>query len=206
MAVFSSYLMYVLFFKLETVCYYCIGSATFCISLLILSIFGNDWEDIGEVFFNAIVAALITGVVTLGIYANVGTEVVSGDRIPIPLPQTQAQPPKGWEITTTSGESEIALAKHLTAIGAKDYSAFWCPFCYKQKQLFGKEAFAEIDYVECDPQGENSRTQLCVDAQIQGYPTWEINGQLYSGLKTLEELAALSNYQGPTDFKYVFEK
>jgi hypothetical protein len=174
----------------------------FCISLFLLSVFGHDWEDLGEVFFNAIIAALITGVLTLGIYANVGSETAIGDRIPIPLPQTEAQPPKGWEITTTSGESEIALAEHLTSIGAKDYSAFWCPFCHKQKQLFGKEAFAKIDYVECDPQGENPRTQLCIDAKIQGYPSWEINGQLYPGIKTLEELATLSNYQGPTNFKY----
>ncbi|WP_193199674.1 hypothetical protein [Nostoc sp. MG11] len=30
----------------------------------------------------------------------------------------------GWSITTTSGEAEIALARHLVNIGAKEYAAW----------------------------------------------------------------------------------
>ena len=215
MTVFSAYLMFVLATELKTLCPYCIGSALFSLSLLVVTIVGRDWEDLGQIFFTAIVVGLLTIVVTLGIYSGVNSsiaqangsaeEVVDADGlIAIPEPRGNPQPPKGWNITTASGAAEIALAQHLTAIGAKKYGAFWCPHCYEQKQLFGKEAFAEIDYVECDPQGENPQRDTCMATGIQSYPTWEIDGELYPGTKTLQELAELSNFTNETDasFKY----
>ncbi|HAC64451.1 MAG TPA: hypothetical protein DCF68_13155 [Cyanothece sp. UBA12306] len=201
MAVFSGYLMYILATALQTVCYYCIGSAVFSLSLMGLSVFGREWEDIGQIFFVPIVVAMITLVGTLGVYANVNGPTADG-RIPIPEIKTQPQPPKGWEITTTSGEAEIALAKHLTAIGAKKYGAFWCPHCYEQKQLFGKEAFKEINYIECDPSGKNPQPQVCLDAGVQSYPTWEVKGQVLRGTQLPRKLAEISGYEGTTDFKY----
>ena len=71
MAVFSSYLMYVLATKIQSVCYYCIGSALFSLSLLILTIIGREWEDMGQIFFTGAIVALLTLVGTLGVYANV---------------------------------------------------------------------------------------------------------------------------------------
>jgi len=130
-------------------------------------------------------------------------EVVDADGlIAIPKPAGEPKPPEGWQINTTSGAAEIALAKHLTATGAKKYGAFWCPHCYEQKQLFGSEAFAEINYFECDPQGKNPQREACLAAGIQSFPTWEIEGKFYPGTKTAEELAKLSNYQGEQGFKY----
>ena len=202
MAVFSGYLMYVLFFDLQSVCYYCIGSASFSLSLLLLSIFGRDWEDVGQIFFTFVPVAMVTLVATLGIYSNINSSVASTGKTPIPVVTTEPQPPLGWPITTTSGESEIALAKHLTSIGAKKFGAFWCPHCYEQKQLFGKEAFKEVNYVECAPQGKNPQPKLCRDSGIKGFPSWEINKQIYAGTQTLEKLAELSAYEGPTEFKY----
>ncbi|GAB4524691.1 MAG: vitamin K epoxide reductase family protein [Pleurocapsa sp.] len=212
MAVFSGYLMYILATKLQTVCPYCIGSALFSLSLLILTTTGRDWEDLGQILFTGVMVAMLTLVGALGVYANVnnpvadannGVEVVDADGL-IPIPETQGnpQPPHGWEVTTTSGEAEIALAQHLTAIGAKKYGAFWCPHCYEQKQLFGQEAFSKIDYIECDPQGENPQRDACIAAGIKSFPTWEINGEFYSGVKTASELAELSGYDGADDFKY----
>jgi uncharacterized membrane protein len=204
MAVFSGYLMYILATELKTVCYYCIGSALFSVSLLVLAIVGREWEELGQIFFTAIIVGTITIVGTLAVYANIDSPsaVAPGERIPIPEPTTNPQPPVGWEITTTSGEAEIALAKHLNSIGAKEYGAFWCPHCYEQKQLLGKEAFKELNYVECDPQGKNPQPQACQDAGVQSFPTWEINGKLYPGVQLPEKLAELSGYQGPTNFKY----
>jgi hypothetical protein len=119
---------------------------------------------------------------------------------------TAAKPPYGWEVTTVSGKAEIALAKHLKAIGAKEYGAFWCPHCYDQKQLFGKEAGEILKkegvYIECDPQGVNGNPQACRDAGIKGFPTWIIKGQEYSGTQRLEKLAEVSGYTGPMNFKY----
>ena len=202
MAVFSGYLMYVLFFKLQSVCYYCIGSALFSLSLLILSIIGRDWEDLGQIFFTGIIVAMITLVGTLGVYANVDSPIADGSGIPIPKTITNPTPPYGWKITTTSGEAEIALAKHLTEIGAKKYGAFWCPHCYEQKQLFGKKAFDDIDYVECAAEGKNPQPLVCQEVGIKSYPTWQIKGKLYRGVQTLDKLAELSGYDGLQDFKY----
>lgn len=213
MAVFSAYLMYVLATQLKTVCPYCIGSALLSLSLFILTITGKDWEDLGQIFFTGMIVALLTLVVTLGIYSNVNSsiaqangtqeEVVDADGlISIPEPVGDPKPPVGWEINTTSGEAEIALAKHLTATGVKKYGAFWCPHCYEQKQLFGKEGFAEIDYIECDSQGKNPQRDVCIAAGIQSFPTWEIDGKMNPGTKNLAELAELSNYQGNKEFKY----
>lgn len=213
MTVFSAYLMFILATELKTVCLYCIGSAAFSLSLLIFTITGRDWEDLGQILFTGVIVGLLTIVVTLGIYSGVNSpiaqangsaqEVVDSDGfIAIPEAQGNPRPPKGWEITTASGEAEIALAKHLSEIGAKKYGAFWCPHCYEQKQLFGQEAFAEIDYIECDPQGQNPQREACMAAGIQSYPTWEINGQLYPGTKTPQELAELSNFSPEENFKY----
>ena len=215
MAVFSAYLMFILATELKTLCFYCIGSALFSLSLLVLTITGKDWEDIGQIFFTGAMVALLTIVVTLGIYSKINDSAIADDstvreevvdpqdgKIVIPEPVGDPKPPKGWEINTVSGEADIALAKHLTATGAKKYGAFWCPHCFEQKQLFGKEGFAEVDYVECDSQGENPQRDVCIAKGIQSFPTWEIDGQLYPGTKVLDELAELSKYEGNKEFKY----
>ncbi|MBE9117759.1 vitamin K epoxide reductase family protein [Lusitaniella coriacea LEGE 07157] len=203
MAVFSSYLMYLLAFKLQSVCLYCIGSAILSWSLLILTIVGRSWEDFGQLVFTGFIVAMVTLVGTLAVYANVNNPSVANGQTPIPQTATQPNYQKGtWEITTNSGAAEIALAEHLSETGAKKYGAFWCPHCHEQKQLFGKEAFKKVDYIECAVVNSKEQAPECTAAKIQSYPTWEINGELHKGSQTLEELAELSGYQGPTDFKY----
>jgi len=205
MAVFSSYLMYILFSQLQVPCLYCITSAIFAFTLLGLTIAGRDWDDLGQILFTGIIVGFITLIATLVIFNSSSETAEQPDatrRVPIPAITTEPQPPSGWAITTTSGPAEIALAEHLTTVGAKFYGAFWCPHCYEQKQLLGQEAMAKINYQECDPNGENSKPQACIDAQIQSYPSWEINGEIYRGTQTLENLAQYSGYKGRTDFKY----
>ncbi|NJN31105.1 MAG: vitamin K epoxide reductase family protein [Synechococcales cyanobacterium RM1_1_8] len=197
MTVFSGYLMYLLTTELKAFCIYCVGSAAMSLSLLVLTLLGRHWEDGGKLFFQGIIVAMITLIATLGIYASGGD---SGVRAAV----YQAQPANNpsAEATTTSGPAEIALAEHLKAIGAKKYSAWWCPHCYEQRQLFGKEAFKLIPTVECSPDGLDAQPQACQAAQVQSYPSWEINGQLYAGTMELRELAQLSSHTGPSDFQY----
>lgn len=210
MATFSAFLMYVLAFKLQMVCYYCIGSALFSFSLLTLTIIGHDWEDMGQIIFTGVAIALITLVSAVGVYANVDVavhqnppEIAQDGKIVIPKPTVPPQPPIGWEITTTSGESEIALADHLAKSDAVMYSAYWCPHCYDQKQLFGKEAFNNhLKKVECTPEGKDGEPQKCVDAKIRAFPTWIIQGKVYEGVQSLEKLAELTGYTGKQNFKY----
>lgn len=198
MVVFSAYLIYISLFELQAECIYCLTSAACSLGLFIFAIIGREWEEVGQIIFTSIIVAMITLVGALGIYAL--PSQTSGTVIPEARGQPQA--PTGWEITTTSGDAEIALARHLTSIGAKKYGAFWCPHCYEQKQLFGQKAFALINYIECDPQGKNPQKELCIAAGIQGFPSWEIKGKIYPGTQSLEKLAQLSGYSGPNNFKY----
>jgi uncharacterized membrane protein/glutaredoxin len=201
MTVFSGYLMYVLAFQIKAVCFYCIGSAIFSLSLLGLTLFGNTWEDIGQILFTGLIIVMVTLIGTLGVYANIASPGATG-RTLVSLPTTPPAPGKGWEITTTSGAAEIALAEHLAASGAKEYGAYWCPHCFQQKELFGKEAFAKVPYVECAPDGVNAQTQACQAAGVKAFPTWVINGEIHSGVRSLEKLAELSGYTGDRNFKY----
>ncbi|KAK7840785.1 thiol-disulfide oxidoreductase lto1 [Quercus suber] len=102
------------------------------------------------------------------------------------------------EITTTSSPFAVSLAKHLNSIGAKMYGAFWCSHCLEQKQTFGQEAAKLLDYVECFPDGYRKGTKMakaCTDAKIEGFPMWEINGQVLSGEQELSELARISGFK-----------
>ncbi|MDX2239871.1 MAG: vitamin K epoxide reductase family protein [Leptolyngbyaceae cyanobacterium bins.302] len=192
MLVFSGYLMYLIAFVIKAVCVYCVASAFFSASLFILTIVGREWKEVGQILFPGIIVATLVLVGTLGVYANVNNPQ---------LAESNSQQ-LGLEITTTSGEAEIALAKHLAQTGAKFYGAWWCPHCHDQKQLFGKEAAQSLPYIECSTADGSGQTQICQDQKIEGYPTWEINGQrLQSGTKSLEELAQASNYQGSRNFR-----
>jgi glutaredoxin len=91
---------------------------------------------------------------------------------------------------------EAQLVEHLNQTNSVMYGAYWCSHCADQKALF-KEAASQLTYVECAADGQNSQFQLCQDQQIKGYPTWEIGGQFYPGVKSLEELSRLSNYPSP---------
>ena len=94
-----------------------------------------------------------------------------------------------------SDSPALGLANHLTEIGAQMFGAYWCPHCQEQKKKFG-DAFSAVDYVECDPGGENPRTQLCLDNDIEAFPTWIINDEHHLGVHSLAELAELSGYEG----------
>lgn len=79
------------------------------------------------------------------------------------------------------------------------YGTYWCGACRYQRKLFG-EASKLVDEVECDPKGKNPQPGLCRRAGIAAYPTWEINGRMYRGVRSLTDLANLSGYEGSYDF------
>ncbi|WP_448564092.1 vitamin K epoxide reductase family protein [Trichothermofontia sp.] len=195
MTIFSAYLMYILFTQIQGTCIYCVTSAGLSLSLFVLSIIGHDWEDIGQLVFTGLIVGMVTLIGTLGIYANVSaperaTNAATGQSVGVPPP-----------VQSESGPAEIALAQHLTAIGAKVFTAYWCPACRQQKELFGEPAVQDLDIVECDPKGQNARVDLCQAAPLEGFPTWEIKGQFYTGVRPLNDLADLSNYTGPRNFR-----
>ena len=98
-------------------------------------------------------------------------------------------------VTSESTKESIELAKYLNDKGVVKYSAYWCPNCLNQSELFGKQAYKELNVVECARDGINSQTQLCIDKKIQGFPTWEINGKLILGVLSLNELSKLTGFK-----------
>ena len=192
MMIFSGYLMYLLTAEIKAVCLYCVGSALLSTGLFLLALFGQDWPELSQPLFTGTLTAIVILVGTLGLYSNVNNPTTAGDG-------PDAKP--GIAVTTQSGAAEIALAQYLKDTGSVFYGAWWCPHCHDQKQLFGQEATQIIPYVECSTPDGQGQTSECQAAQITGYPTWEVNGERLSGTQTLEELAQLSGYQGPSDFR-----
>jgi uncharacterized membrane protein len=185
MVVFSLLLMGLLVFKIKAFCFFCVLSAVLSLALFALSLAGGDWDDRGQLVFRGVIVALVVGLVGLGWAASV-------DR-PAAL-TTKGTPPA---VISASTPATLALAEHLKARGAVMYSAYWCPHCHEQKELFGKEATAKLTIVECAADGVNSQRALCEQKKIEGFPSWEIDGRLDSGVKPLAKLAQLSGYTGP---------
>ncbi len=192
MMVFSGFLMYILATDIKAVCPYCIASALMSTAMFFLVVLGRRWVDRSQLLFSGVIIAMVALVSTFGLYAANG-QIGAG---PVATDGTA-----GPEITTSSGEAEIALASHLTDIDAKMYGAYWCPHCHDQKQLFGKEASKKIPYIECAEDGAKSQAALCQTVpEVKGYPTWDVKGQFLSGAQSLQTLAEASGYEGPTDF------
>ncbi|KAG8373609.1 hypothetical protein BUALT_Bualt11G0042100 [Buddleja alternifolia] len=218
MAVASAYFLYIL--STEFVgesCLYCLASAILSFSLFFISLKVFPQQD-GLSFLRHVTAHAIAitkpGFILqsfgshelqkiLGLQLSIATLVVialtgsyngaqsisSSSMAETEIPYVET------EITKESSPLALSLAKHLHSIGAKLYGAFWCSHCLDQKEIFGREAAKLLDYVECFPDGVMKGTkmsQACVDAKLEGFPTWIINGQVLSGEKQLSELAELS--------------
>ncbi|MBM5816387.1 MAG: vitamin K epoxide reductase family protein [Cyanobacteria bacterium K_Offshore_surface_m2_239] len=188
MAIFSLVLIGVMVFKIKAFCAFCLLSAALSLALMIISILGGEWIEPGQLVFRGILIGLAVLVFGIGWATAVDRpeSVITKGMAPI--------------VTSPSSPAAVALAKHLTAKGAVMYTAYWCPHCHEQKELFGKEATAQLKVVECAPDGKNSQAELCKTKQIQGFPSWEINGTIESGVKPLAKLAAMSDYKGPNGF------
>jgi hypothetical protein len=106
--------------------------------------------------------------------------------------------PQGIGSSSADGAStyEAQLADHLAATGGVMYGAHWCPYCAEQLAMF-EDAADRVPYVECAADGENAQPELCQQRGIEGYPTWEIDSQLYPGMQSLDELAARSGFSAP---------
>jgi len=86
-----------------------------------------------------------------------------------------------------------AFAQCLGDRGAIFYGAFWCPHCQNQKKMFGKSEKL-LPYVECSTPNGQGQLQVCIDAGIQSYPTWEFSdGSRLNGEIPLQTLAEKTN-------------
>ncbi|MCB9809109.1 hypothetical protein H6776_01795 [Candidatus Nomurabacteria bacterium] len=90
------------------------------------------------------------------------------------------------------------FAECIADSGATFYGAFWCPHCLDQKSMFGKAADS-LPYVECSLPDRSGQTEECTEAGITGYPTWDYQGDRFSGTLSLEVLAALTQCELPPE-------
>ncbi|MEA5424612.1 vitamin K epoxide reductase family protein [Synechococcus sp. CCY9202] len=182
MAVFSLLLLGLMVFKIQAFCFFCLLSATLSLALCVFSLLQGGWEDRGQLLFRGVLVALVVALVGLGWAASVDRPAAV---------DTRGTPPA---VIAASTPESIALAEHLTATGAVMYSAYWCPHCHEQKELFGKEATTKLKVIECAADGKNSQKELCDSKNLEGFPSWEIKGKLDSGVKSLEQLKLISGF------------
>ena len=150
-----------------------------------LTLIGGGWDDLGKMIFRGTLLSL--GVLLGGLIWASAVDPVQ----PEAIENIQGAPPA---VETKSSSNQIALAKHLQAKGFVMYSAYWCPHCHDQKEMFGKEASKELVIIECAEDGIDSQRELCLSKGIEGFPSWEINGKIESGVKSLKELSRQSGY------------
>ena len=83
------------------------------------------------------------------------------------------------------------FAQCLNDNGAKMFGAYWCPHCSDQKKMFGS-SWKYVNYVECSLPNRGGETQVCIDENIESYPTWEVNGERIGGIVALTRLSELT--------------
>mmetsp|Transcript_55858 Transcript_55858/g.110992 ORF Transcript_55858/g.110992 Transcript_55858/m.110992 type:complete len:370 (+) Transcript_55858:122-1231(+) len=108
--------------------------------------------------------------------------------LPSPPEPDAVAPP----ISKPSGAREVAVAKAVADGGATFYGTYWCPACDVQRQLFGKDAWKFVPYVECDPRAAVAQPGRCNNANVQAIPLWVMrDGSRHEGVQSLEQLEAL---------------
>lgn len=201
MATFSSFLLSLLFNTLHQSCPYCILSAGLSLTMGFTAWFTgmlptNNRENgvklaLGS-FATTIIASLILFVgideAALTAYQN---DVLASNGLSNNVVATAEEPQKNIPpppITSKSSEQALKIGQDLKGLNTRFFGAYWCSHCYEQKQRLGKEAMANVQYIECSKEGLNSQNDLCKERGIPGYPTWEIGGNLYPGEMYLDEL------------------
>ena len=142
--------------------------------------------------FGSLRSALLIGLSTVLLGFTATASAAKGANVP----GASTTPSLGEALAPSSPEQK-ALSNHLRAKGAIFYGAWWCPACFQQKNLFGKEAGNTLPYVECD-KTDPGRAR-CQAAQIRAYPTWDQPGkERREGVQTLQELKSWSGFPGST--------
>lgn len=182
--VFTMYLVALLKFIIRSMCPFCLFSAGLSAAMFILTAFVGRavprWQPALSISAAGTTVAVFAAAASLltGWPAHIAAQPRNGP---------QAPP----EITTRSDADALRIARKLSKKNATMYGAYWCSHCYDQKQRFGTKAFGMLHYIECDRHGVNTQFQLCRDKRVPGYPTWEIDGELFPGEIDLPELERL---------------
>lgn len=170
---FSFYLTYLEIYVIEAICSYCVISAFLIFGIFITVLYSKQFKEINLKMGKLLLISTVIFVVVYG---------------------SSYMAHSGLRSSGPASQTVIDLAKHLTNTGSSMYGSYTCTHCKTQKLLFG-DAFQYINYIECNPAGENSKSELCLEKGIDGYPTWEINESIHVGTKSLKELAKLTGFK-----------
>src|SRR4030095_14506496 len=173
---YSLYLTSISFFVLQAACQYCLTSLAIMAAIFALTSFQRP-ENLPKFSWGPWLAksvgAAAVGIVVLHLYYGGYWGSAPGPEDP-------------WI---------RGLAEHLSKSDAKFYGASCGPHCSEQKKLFGSSV-NRIPYVECSPGGPQAPSApACKEKNIQSYPTWIINGQRYTCVQPLDQLAQMSTDQ-----------
>lgn len=170
---FSAYLTYLEVAVIKAICSYCVLSAVFILAIFLTVLISKQLKSLNTAGIRFILTSFVVCLIVIG------AAYFSHSDLRASAPASKAV---------------IDLAKHLKGQNSSMYGSYTCPHCNTQKLMFA-DAFKYINYVECNPGGENPNVKLCEEKGIDGYPTWEINGKLHPGAKSLRELAKLSGFK-----------
>lgn len=166
----SLYLSGIEFFVLKNVCVLCEASKVLMVILLVLSLKGMDGMRLSKkAVWTAIVVGIFLAFITFAVQSR----------------------------TVPEGKYN-EFAQCLSDKGFIVYGSATCSYCATQRAMFGS-AFKKITEIECNPRNPHPQTQLCVDKDIKGTPTWiqeDAEGKdVYrfpAGVVSLEELSRVS--------------
>ena len=173
---FSAYLTYLELFIIDALCSWCVASAAITVAVFLLAASRKEMQGGGAVLKSLGGAAAVFVLVFAVSYS-----------VHSPAPEDTAQQAASFY--------QVSLARYLSESGATMYGSYTCSHCERQKELFGN-AFGHIPYVECSRRGPDPDPALCAAKKIRSYPTWEIGGEFYEGIRTLEQLGRISGYSG----------
>ncbi|CAN0350234.1 unnamed protein product [Ectocarpus sp. 12 AP-2014] len=199
MGVFSLYLLSLLKFKIGYPCPWCLTSAGLSLSMCIVAWMKRAVPEKTKAAVVGACTTLITAFACLSVFVVTETalDIRQAEASPGELVGVQLVAPP--LIDTESSPQALRIGKKLKSLDAKMYGAYWCTHCFNQKEMLGKQAMSKVKYIECSNRGVDNQVDMCKAADIPGFPTWDIDGKLYPGEQTLEELeeiVGLAPYKG----------
>lgn len=95
----------------------------------------------------------------------------------------------------------IELAKYMRQNNIYMAGTYWCPHTNRQRELFGEQAWNELQYVECSAKGYRGQPELCIRKRVDGYPTWIFGstGKTLPGERPLSEIVREVGFPGAWD-------
>ncbi len=166
----SLYLSGIEFFVIKNVCVFCEASKLLMIAVLALALRGmGSMKLTGKTVATAVFVGLFSAYIMYIVQAR----------------------------TIPDGKYD-EFAQCLTDTGFVMYGSATCSYCAVQRAMFGN-AFEKIEEIECHPRNPNPQTELCVEKNIEGTPTWiqedESGADVHrfpAGVVSLEELSRVS--------------